>query len=248
MPIDARTITLNACLTVWALRLAWHIGKRHTGEDYRYVSLRERMSKCGTAGYYVLSFLLIFMLQAGLSLCVNYTIMRVTATSSLQTFGAVNAGKQAFAWTDYVGFSLFAIGFLFEAFADSQLTSHIADTDPEKGKFCKRGLWRYTRHPNYFGEALLWWGFFVVSLGVPNGYVTVFSPLVMSLLLRYVSGVPLLERKARKHPEWAQYEAETAVFFPWFWDKNAVAKHDDAFEAVASEDKSAQEQTQSKVN
>ena len=83
----------------------------------------------------------------------------------------------------------------------------------------------------------------MVSLGVPNGYVTVFSPLVMSLLLRYVSGVPLLERKARKHPEWAQYEAETAVFFPWFWDKNAVAKHDDAFEAVASEDKSAQEQT-----
>jgi len=83
MPIDARTITLNACLTVWALRLAWHIGSRHSGEDYRYVSLRERMSKCGTAGYYILTYFLIFMLQAGLSLCVNYSVMRVTATSSL---------------------------------------------------------------------------------------------------------------------------------------------------------------------
>jgi len=91
-PIDARTITLNACLSVWALRLAWHIGSRHEGEDYRYVSLRKRMSNWGTAGYYILTFFMIFMLQAGLSLAVNYTVMQVTATSSLQTFAAANAG------------------------------------------------------------------------------------------------------------------------------------------------------------
>ena len=108
-----------------------------------------------------------------------------------------NGGSQAFAWSDYLGFSLFLVGFLFEAIGDSQLKAHIEDTDPNKGKFCKRGLWRYTRHPNYFGEALLWWGFFVVSLGVPKGYVSVFSPIIMTLLLRFVSGVPLLERKAR---------------------------------------------------
>lgn len=129
--------------------------------------------------------------------------MRVTAASSLQTFGVANAGKQAFTWSDYVGFGMFALGFIFEAVGDAQLTTHIANTDPDKGKFCKTGLWRYTRHPNYFGEALLWWGLFVVSLGVPHGYVTVFSPIMMTFLLRYVSGVPLLERKARKHPEWA---------------------------------------------
>ena len=117
-PIDARTIALNACLTIWAVRLAWHIGVRHEGEDYRYVSLRNRMSKCGTAGYYILTFFLVFMLQAGLSLAVNYTIMLTTATSSLQTFAAANA-SQAFVWSDYVGFSLFAAGFLFEAVGDS---------------------------------------------------------------------------------------------------------------------------------
>lgn len=185
------------------------------------------------------------MLQAGLSLAVNYTVMKVTAVSSLETFAAVGA-SQSILWSDYVGFSLFAIGFLFEVIGDAQLTKHIANTDPEKGKFCKTGLWRYTRHPNYFGEALLWWGFFIVALGVPKGYLTFFSPLIISLLLRYVSGVPLLERKARKHPEWAQYEAETSVFFPWFWDKDAVPKQDDNFTAN-EEDRQTSEQAQNKI-
>ena len=228
--VDARTWAINACVALWAVRLAWHIGRRHTEEDYRYVSIRERLSKRGQLCYYINAFLYIFMLQAGLSLVVNFTVMRVTATSSLQTF-VTNGGKQSFAWSDYVGFGLFGLGFLFEVLGDSQLTSHIENTDPNKGKFCKTGLWRYTRHPNYFGEALLWWGLFTVSLGVPKGYATVFSPIIITLLLRFVSGVPLLERKARKHPEWAQYEAETAIFFPWFWDENAVPKQDDNFAA-----------------
>ena len=143
------------------------------------------------------------MLQAVLSLGVNYTVLRTTAMSSAQTFASGAGASQAFKWSDYAGFSVFAIGFLFEAIGDAQLTRHIANPDPNKGKFIKTGLWRYTRHPNYFGEALLWWGLFIVSLGVPKGYITFFSPLLITLLLRYVSGVPLLERKARKHPEWA---------------------------------------------
>ena len=217
LPIDARTWTLNACLIIWSLRLAVHIGIRHSGEDYRYVSIRERLSKRGPCCYYILAYLYIFMLQASLALAVNYTCMIVTARSSMQTF-VTDGGSQAFAWSDYLGFSLFLIGFLFEAIGDSQLKAHIADKDPNKGKFCKRGLWRYSRHPNYFGEALLWWGLFVVSLGVPKGYVSVFSPIIMTILLTLVSGVRLLEIKARKHPEWAKYEAETSVFIPWFCD------------------------------
>ena len=234
---------LNGCLSLWAVRLAWHIGRRHTEEDYRYVSIRERLSKKGQLCYYIQAFFYIFMLQASLSLAVNYTVMRVTATSSIQSFGL--GGSQAFQWSDYLGFATFAIGFLFEAIGDAQLNSHIANKDPNKGKFCKTGLWRYTRHPNYFGEVLLWWGMFIVSLGVPKGYVTVFSPIIITLLLLFVSGVPLLERKARKHPEWAQYEAETSKFIPWFPNKNAVPK-DDNF--AVNEGKDAQEEAENKMN
>ena len=117
-PIDARTWAVNACLAVWAVRLAYHIGVRHTEEDYRYVSLRQRMSKCGDFMYYVNAFIFIFMLQAGLSLLVNFTTMRLTATSSVQTF-VTNGGAQKFVWSDYVGLAVFMLGFLTEVVGDS---------------------------------------------------------------------------------------------------------------------------------
>lgn len=82
-PVDTRTWAVNACLALWAVRLAWHIGARHTEEDYRYVSIRQRLSTRGQACYYFQAYLYIFMLQAGLSLAVNYCVMRVTAMSSL---------------------------------------------------------------------------------------------------------------------------------------------------------------------
>jgi len=100
--------------------------------------------------------------------------------------------------------------------SDHQLTKHIANKDPNKGKFCKSGFWRYSRHPNYFGEALLWWGLYLTTCSLPGGYWYFFSPLVITLLVRYVSGVALLERKQSKHPEFAQYEKETSAFIPWF--------------------------------
>ena len=129
--------------------------------------------------------------------------MRTTAMSATQTFATGPDASQAFQWSDYLGFAIFVIGFLCEVIGDMQLGSHIASKDLTKGKFCKTGLWRYTRHPNYFGEALLWWGIFCISIAVPKGYLTFFCPLIIHLLLRYLSGVPPLERKARRHPEWA---------------------------------------------
>ena len=132
-------------------------------------------------------------------------------------------------WTDYVGYSVFAIGFLFEWVGDEQLKSHIANKDPNKGKFCKTGLWRYTRHPNYFGDALLWWGFYFMVLALPKGYWTFYGPLVMTLLLRFVSGVRLLEKKQSKHPEWEAYAAETNAFIPWFPKK---VDEDDEFKKI----------------
>jgi steroid 5-alpha reductase family enzyme len=198
MEIGIRSLVTNACITVWGLRLAIHIGVRHTGEDYRYQHIRKRMMKAGLLGYYVLAYLLIFVLQAVLALVVNCATLSITASDA----GAA-ANIYPLIWSDYVGWAVFCIGLIMEAFSDRQLAAHIANPDPNKGKFCKIGFWRYSRHPNYFGDALLWWGLFMVACSLPNGYFYFFSPLFMTILLRYVSGVALLERKQRKHPEFA---------------------------------------------
>jgi steroid 5-alpha reductase family enzyme len=236
-PIDTRTLVMNACLTVWSLRLSGYISCRHKGEDYRYVSLRKRMSKNGQCMYYLLSFLLIFMLQASLAVAVNYTCLFTTAYSSARTFGTAGVAN-GMQWTDWFGTSLFAIGFLMEAIADNQLANHIANKDEGKGKFCKTGFWRYSRHPNYFGETMLWWGLWMFSLQIPGCQWTFLCPLLMHLLLYYVSGVRLLEKKQSRHPEFAQYAAETNTFIPWFPDLNAKAdiqKKDDDFKEQLNE-------------
>jgi len=191
-PIDTRTLVMNACVCVWGIRLATYIGMRHKEEDYRYIYLRKAMSKWGAPGYYLLSFVFIFMLQAALAVGVNYTCLYTTANSSAMSAAA---GTDKMEWNDWVGLGLFASGFIMESMADRQLQQHISDEDPNKGKFCKLGFWRYSRHPNYFGDALLWWGLFMFSLSLPKGVWTIFSPLLMSFLLRYVSGVRLLEKK-----------------------------------------------------
>ena len=227
-PIDTRTLVMNACLLIWGLRLSIYISMRHKEEDYRYQYFRRAMSKNGQLCYYLQTFIFIFMLQAGLSVAVNWTCLYTAANSSMLTA----AGASGFGWTDWVGLGLFTSGFLMEAISDNQLQRHIENKDPNKGKFCKIGFWRYSRHPNYFGEALLWWGIFMFSVTLPKGLWTVGSPLLMTLLLRYVSGVRLLEKKQSKHPEFAQYAAETSAFIPWFADLSAKAatnKKDDDY-------------------
>lgn len=109
LPISTRSLVTNACVAAWGLRLAFHIGSRHTGEDYRYVALRERMSKSGQTWYYIYSFLFIFMFQAALALVVNASTLYQTAY--LLT-------KVPLGWKDYVGWTVFMMGFLMEAASD----------------------------------------------------------------------------------------------------------------------------------
>jgi steroid 5-alpha reductase family enzyme len=210
MPITVRSMVSNACISVWAIRLAAHIGARHKEEDYRYVEIRKRLSTHGQFWYYIKSYFYIFIMQATFSLIVNAATLYITAYRGVEV---------PLGWRDYAGWGIFAVGFLMEAASDWQLTKHLADKDPNKGKFCKRGFWRYSRHPNYFGEAMIWWGLYLSACSLPSGLWYFFSPLFMTLLLRYVSGVAMLERKQRKHPEFAQYEAETSAFIPWFWNE-----------------------------
>lgn len=104
-------------------------------------------------------------------------------------------------------------------FADRQLSEHLKNPKPGAGKFCKEGLWRYSRHPNYFGEVVMWWGLWIVALAEPWGWVTVYAPLFITLLIRFVSGVPFPEKKYANNPEFIHYCKETNCFALWPYKK-----------------------------
>lgn len=111
-------------------------------------------------------------------------------------------GEEDVEWTDILGVCVWALGFGIEVLSDSQLTDHLRNPRPGTGKFIKSGLWRYSRHPNYFGEAVMWWGLFIIACGLDYGWITVFAPMFITFLLRFVSGVPFPEKKYASNPEW----------------------------------------------
>ena len=117
-------------------------------------------------------------------------------------------------WTDLAGLLVFALGFLFEAIGDWQLLRFKRDP-ANRGRIIQEGLWTWTRHPNYFGEATLWWGILLVGLGSPLGLYGLISPLTIAFLLLKVSGIPMLEAKYEGDPVFAAYKARTSAFFPW---------------------------------
>ena len=118
-------------------------------------------------------------------------------------------------YLDFIGLLLWGIGFLFETVGDAQLKSFLQQSE-NKGKLITTGLWRYTRHPNYFGEALIWWAIMLLAIQVPYGIYSLLSPILITILLLFVSGIPLLEKKYRDRPDFIAYSKRTSLFFPWF--------------------------------
>jgi steroid 5-alpha reductase family enzyme len=158
----------------------------------------------GLAYYYWAAFIYVFMMQALFSLIVNGAALFVSIWSTDEFF-----------WLDVVGAAVWAFGFIFELVSDYQLQA-FRDDPANRGKLIKSGLWRYSRHPNYFGEALLWWGIYIIACSVAFGWITVFAPAFITILVRFISGVPLLENKYKDRPEFQEYMKETNVFAPWF--------------------------------
>lgn len=190
-------------VTLWAARLALHIARRNLGhgEDYRYRAMRERHG----VRFAWVSLVTVFALQGALMLFIGQPLLLATAVP----------GPELGGW-DLAGIAVFIAGFLFEAIGDEQLRRFKADR-ANAGKVMDRGLWRYTRHPNYFGDALLWWGFYLVAFAVPGGAWTISGPLLMTFFLLKVSGVALLEKGlVRSKPQYAAYIARTSAFLPWF--------------------------------
>jgi steroid 5-alpha reductase family enzyme len=198
----ARQWLVVSLITIWGLRLACHIflRKQGEGEDFRYRQWREEWGDT----FIWRSFLQIFILQG--------TVIFLVALPALLIINNPGARLGAF---DLAGLMVWLIGFGFEAIGDWQLLSFKRKAE-NRGKIIQNGLWRYTRHPNYFGEAVLWWGLFLIALKVPYGAVAVLSPLLIDFLLLKVSGIPMLEAKYQNNPEFSAYKERTNAFFPWF--------------------------------
>lgn len=198
----APQLIVTALVSIWGLRLAWHISRRKQGkgEDFRYRKWRESWGRF----FLVRSYFQIFILQGLLMIIVAVAVILVNSSTESGSLLLATAGSL-----------VWLFGFYFEARGDRELLRFISDPE-NKGRLMTRGLWSYTRHPNYFGEATQWWGIFIIALGYPDGWVTVISPLTITFLLLKVSGVPLLEKSFAEHPDWDDYASRTNKFIPWF--------------------------------
>jgi len=195
-------LVVSLLIVVWGLRLLIHIYFRNKGkpEDFRYKKWREDWGKW----FYIRTYLQVFLLQGFFMFLISLSAS-VAANASNTTLNAVS----------YLGVLVWAIGFIFESIGDFQLSKFIA-LHGNKGKIMTKGLWKYTRHPNYFGEVTQWWGIFLIVSAAPLGLLAIISPLTVTFLILKVSGIPMLEKKYEDNPEFEKYKKVTNAFFPWF--------------------------------
>ena len=198
-----RQVLVTILVAVWGLRLAIHLYNRNWAkpEDFRYRKMREKWGKKATSR----AFWFVYMFQGLLMLLVSYPLIMAHAMpgGSLATL-------------DFAGVAVWIIGFLFEIVSDAQLKRFVRREKKGADDIMTGGLWRYSRHPNYFGEVLLWWGLFLILLSIPHGWAAVGSPLLVTFLLVKVSGVPLLEKRYADNAAYQAYARKTSVFIPWF--------------------------------
>jgi len=195
-----RTSAVLFLVNVWGIRLAAHMWTRHTGEDRRYAAMRTQFGR----SWWWISLPQVFLLQAILIWFIPAPLV-----------AAVLFGHRPFGWLDYLGIGVAAAGLVFEALADFQLAAFRADP-ANKGKVLERGLWAWSRHPNYFGEAAMWWGFFIIGFAASHMWWLILAPLLLTFLLLQVSGVALMEDGiAARRPDYAAYKQRVSTFLPW---------------------------------
>ena len=197
-----RTWLIGILVTIWGLRLSLYILWRNWGkpEDFRYQVWREEAGR----SWWWHSFFRVFVLQG--------LLMWIISTPLLAAQRGAAPGHLTL--LDLLGVVVWGIGFFFESVGDLQLARFKADP-ANRGKVMDRGVWRLTRHPNYFGDSAQWWGYYLISASA-GGWWTIFSPVLMTLFLLRVSGVTLLEKTLEKRPGYAAYIEQTSAFIPWF--------------------------------
>jgi steroid 5-alpha reductase family enzyme len=206
---DLRKIILLTIVSVWGLRLSIYLAWRNLGkgEDFRY---REFRKKYGEKRYWWVSFFQTFLLQGVLMWLISAPLL------GAQFYGASNT----LGWLDYIGLAIWIIGFTFEAGGDFQLAAFKEDPS-NKGKVMDRGFWRYTRHPNYFGDSAVWWGYGFICISA-GSYLPVLGSILMTALIIKISGVALLEKSLKEQkPQYREYIEKTSAFIPWFPKKSS---------------------------
>ncbi|MCU0388088.1 MAG: DUF1295 domain-containing protein [Chitinophagaceae bacterium] len=218
-PLTPFNVILYVLVTLWALRLTIHIGMRNFRkgqEDFRYRNWRLQWGKT----FYWRTYLQVFLLQGFFQWIISLPIW-IAATSGFDFMnfllrpdmpGNLIPGRYHEA-TILFGAALWLLGFLFQAIGDYQLARFSKTKQP--GQIMQSGLWKYSRHPNYFGEICMWWGIWLMVASFPNGAWAIISPVTITWLLAKVSGVPMLEKKYEGNPDFEAYKKRTPALFPW---------------------------------
>lgn len=197
--LTERNILLIIIVLIWSLRLSVYLSWRNRGphEDHRYQAIRRN----NEPHFWLKSLYIVFGLQAVLAWIISLPLLGIAGSNA-----PLN-------WLDFAGLALWLAGFAWETIADWQLT-RFKSQSANRGRVLDRGLWRYCRHPNYLGECLLWWGFYLMALGA-GAWWSIIGPLLMTLLLLKVSGVALLEKDiGERRPGYAGYMQRTNAFIP----------------------------------
>lgn len=211
--LDVYKIISALLMMAWGLRLFIYLAIRNIGkpEDYRYVAMRKKWGNNNPA---LKAFVRVFMSQAAFTFVIALPIY----FAMMNPVGLNGAAPNLLSLIPLiVGAVVFVIGFIFQSVGDAQLKKFV-ETRKSRDEVMDKGLWKYTRHPNYFGESMMWWGQFIVVMFSFNflGLISMISPLTITLLLIFVSGVPLLEKRYDNNPNYQAYKKRTSMFFPWF--------------------------------
>lgn len=187
---------------VWGIRLSSHILRRllKNHEDSRYQAWRQEWGKY----FYIRSFFQVFLLQGLFMFLISFSAVFASQSRDLP-----------FSFPTLLGFLVWLKGFYFESVADKQLSDFVKNP-ANKGTLLSTGLWKYSRHPNYFGEVVQWWGISIIALSASQNLLVLVSPLTITTLILFVSGVPLLEKKYAGRPDFEEYKKKTSIFIPWF--------------------------------
>lgn len=194
-------LIITVLITIWGSRLAYYLFIRNWNapEDKRYVAMRKKWGDKPKLNAYFKVFMFQMLL---LFIIVQPALLANTAEVS------------GMAWYNYLGLAIWIVGFFFQVVGDYQLKDFIANKKSETNRLMTKGLWAYTRHPNYFGESAMWWGIFLISLTEMRSLIGIIGPITITYLLLFVSGVPMLERRYKGRKDYDEYKKVTSKFIP----------------------------------